>query len=336
MRVLYIDNRAYGHNIDLHIDFISYLSKKKYMDIIPYGKYMNKYLPESISPNMGNVKAQLDSIVKKKKPDLILTYNCNGSSYEIGADNVQRYRWVEDFIKNIDLPKFHVTTDYCRSGFRQDQADWFSYMGYSASLFRHKVSLNLPIEVDKYWLPFSVDEKLYKKHSIKDISKKSSNVGFIGASYNSSRDLYRNRIAAIKFLTKKSFIEQPKMVNRHKFLRQILLREEYVKFLTKNLFGLTCGGTCNYMTAKYFQIPAANSMLVCTDTVGLEIFPKETYISYSSDKDSLANMLSKVKYYLKNKKEAEFKIKILNNYVLKEHSHKKRANGLLKLFKEYV
>ena len=126
------------------------------------------------------------------------------------------------------------------------------------------------------------------------------------------------------------------MLNRKKFSREILLREKYVKFLTKNLFGLTCGGTCNYITAKYFQIPAANSMLICTDTVGLEMFPKDTYITYDPSKESLSRMYSSIKYYLKNKKEAEYKISVLNNYVLREHSHKRRASGLLRLFKEYV
>ena len=41
---------------------------------------------------------------------------------------------------------------------------------------------------------------------------------------------------------------------------------DYIKFLTNNLFNLTCGGNCNYFTAKHFQIPAAYSMLVCADT----------------------------------------------------------------------
>ena len=36
------------------------------------------------------------------------------------------------------------------------------------------------------------------------------------------------------------------------------------------------------------------------------------------------------------KKELEFKINILKNYVLKEHSHKRRAKGLVKLFEKYL
>jgi hypothetical protein len=209
-------------------------------------------------------------------------------------------------------------------------------MGYSASLFRHKASLAHPISVDSYWFPFSVDGSLYEKNVLKDISSKKVTVGFIGASFNSSKDLYQNRIAAMKYLGKKNFLTQPRMINRKKFNREILTGEKYIKFLTNNMFNLTCGGTCKYMTAKYFQIPASESLLICSDTIGLELFPENTYIKYDTSKESLDNMFSQIKYYLKNKKELEFKIKILKNYVLKEHSHKRRAKGLVKLFERYL
>lgn len=101
MKILYIDNRQYGHNADLHIDFIAHIDNNTSHKIYGYGKYLNKHLKRTTIPNMENVTNQLNKIVKTFKPDAILTYNCNGSSYEIGHDNVQRYRWVENFLKSI-------------------------------------------------------------------------------------------------------------------------------------------------------------------------------------------------------------------------------------------
>ena len=127
-------------------------------------------------------------------------------------------------------------------------------MGYSASLFRHKASLAHPIGVDSYWLPFSVDGSLYEKNVLKDISSKKVTVGFIGASFNSSKDLYQNRIAAMKYLGKKNFLTQPRMINRKKFNREVLTGERYIKFLTNNsdLFGVL---TCSLCLAHCISTP---------------------------------------------------------------------------------
>ena len=333
MRILYIDNRKYGHNADLHIDFISYMSKKKYHRVIGLGKYLHKYLPEAILPNHRMISAHLDQVMAKYKPDLILTYNCNGSSYEIGQDNINLYRWISKYLSKVQIPKFHVTTDYCRSGFRQSQADWFSEIGYSASFFRHKVALDHPIGVDKYWLPFSIDKKLYLKNINKDVTSKSNNVGFLGAAHNSSQKLYENRISAIDGLMKRDMLEITNVLDK-KFTRKMLFGDNYVKFWTKNLFGLTCGGTCNFMTAKYFQIPAAYSMLVCTDTNGIELLPKDTYITYSKGK--IKKLISDLDYHIKNKDITRDKIDTLHNYVVKSHDHHTRILEMTEVFKKYV
>ena len=275
MRVLYIDNRRYGHNADLHIDFISFLHKKKYDTIIPYGDNLGRYFNNAIRINHKNVSKQLNNILVKHKPHYILTYNCNGSSYEVGLDNISLYKWVSAALSKVDIPKFHITTDYCRPGFREDQAKWFEYVGYSAGIFRHKESLKYPLGIDKVWLPFSVDANLYKKYALKDINKKQENVGFIGTA---AGELYANRMSAINFLEKKKMLKITKILNKKKFKRQMLFGSKYIKFISNSMFGLTCGGTCDYFTAKYLQIPAAYSMLVCSNTNGLEMFPKDTYI----------------------------------------------------------
>lgn len=335
IKILYIDERNYGHNQDLHVDFIKYIDEHKYARVIAYGEFMSKYLKIAIKPNKRNIKLQLNQIEKEYRPDVVLTYNCNGSSYECGLNNVARYKWVEDYLKETKLPKFHITTDYCRSGFRQEEADWFYNVGYSAAIFRHKISLQHPIKVPAYWLPFSVDRKLYEKNSIKKINMKDFKVGFLGAAHNSARSLYKNRIAAIDFFKDLGVLKISKVVNSKKFERQILTGESYVKFWTRNAFGLTCGGTCNYFTAKYFQIPASRSLLVCTETNGLDLFPEDTYLTYNSNKESLESLYEQMKSLYKDKKELEYRINKLNSLVISEHNHDQRAKQLLEIMKRH-
>ena len=333
MKILYIDNRRYGHNADLHIDFISYMHKKKYHRVIGFGKFLHLYLPESIIPNMERPGTHLLRILSKYKPDLILTYNCNGSSYEIGHDNINHYKWISNTLSKVNIPKFHITTDYCRSGFRQEQADWFADIGYSASIFRHRIALEHECSVDKHWLPFSVDKKLYEKSINKKIKEKLEVVGFLGAAHNSSKKLYRKRISAINYLLKRNMMRTSKVLD-DKFTRRILTGESYVKFFTKNLFNLTCGGTCNFITAKYFQIPASYSMLICSDTDGLDIFPKDCYIKF--DRSNLNKMMEDINFHIKNKDITLEKINKMHNFVINNHSHHNRILEMTEIFKRYV
>jgi hypothetical protein len=333
LKILYIDNKLYSHNKDIHVNFFSYINEKGLHQIIPYGKYLNKCFDKAIMPGK-NPNKELKSLVEKTKPDCIITYNSNGSSYEVKMDNVHYYEWCQDFLGNTNVPKFHFTTDYCRSGFKQEQADWFKNLNYAAAFFRHKVSLQHPIQVPAFWIPFSVNKELYEKNSISDLNLKEIKVGFIGAAHNSSKELYSNRIAAIDLLLKNKKLNLTKVIDEKKFERLTLQGSEYVKFLTKNLFNLTCGGTCQFMTAKYFQIPAARSFLICTPTVGLEDFPENTYILYT--KDNVNELIHQINYYEKNLKEAKFKIETLNKHVIENHSHLRRIDEMTKIIKNII
>jgi len=345
MKVLYIDNRQYGHNSDIHIEFIKFLNSTSHFDIIPVGNYLNPYLPNSIRlptrkggrykdiVDERGAKRKIDHALLKHNPDVILTYNCNGSGYEVGLDNIGLYSWASNIFPKIDVPKIHITTDYCRSGFRKDQADWFSDMKYSLALFRHKESLKHPIGISSNWLPFSINKGLYVRNLDKKLVNKNKKVGFIGAAHNSSMALYAKRISAIDFLRKKNMLKITKVLDK-RWTRKMLFGADYVKFLTSNMFNLTCGGTCNFFTAKYIQIPASYSMLVCSDTNGLDMFPRDTYIKFS--KDNLDKMYKEISYFQRHPGEAADRIAVLNNYVLREHNHSRRASQLARMIRNAI
>jgi len=333
MRLLYIDLRKYGHNSDIHINFIRHLEKRRYFNIYGYGEHMHNYFEKSSIPNKKNPKKDLGNILKKFRPHYILSYNCNGSSYEMGFDNVAHFSWITEALSKIDIPKFHITTDYCRSGFRAEQAQWFSDINCTEALFRHKVALRHPIDVNASWFPFSLDKGLYKRNNLLKVEKKNPIVGFVGTAHNSSRTLYKNRIAAFDYLMNEKMLKTTDIVNPRKKRRRMLFGSKYVRFWTKNLFGLTCGGTCKFMVAKYFQIPAAYSMLICTQTSGLEIFPKDTYILY--ERKNMEKLKADIFYHIRDVKTTKHKIKTLHNYVIENHDHDTRARELIRIMKRY-
>ena len=164
--ILYIESRNPGHNSELHFDFIRYMHNKNFCKIFLFSnRKLTLNAPKSESFYAGHdIYNQIQRIITRNKIDFIMTYNKNGSNYGV-KDNVSLYRWVQDAISKTNIPKVHVTTDYCRDGFVSDQAQWFSDLGYSAAIFRHKVSLKYPCPIKNFYLPFSVDKGLYAKYS---------------------------------------------------------------------------------------------------------------------------------------------------------------------------
>lgn len=320
MKMLYIDNRRYIHNAELHIDFISSLEKYGHIKIIGYGKHLKRRLKNTITPTEEPNK-QLQKILTAHKPSFILTYNS-------GGNNVHQYDWVSDFLKTASVPKFHITTDYLRSGMNQEQVDWFSDHGYTGSIFRHKSSVSMPCSVRSHHLPFSVDTVFYNQFSQKQIRAKREMVGFLGTSTIAPK-LYFKRIEAMNKLREEGLLYESKFLEKQN-RSQMFFGSAYVSFLTKNLFGLTCPGSCNFFTAKHFQIPAAYSMLVCTDVTGLEDFPLDTYIKY--DVSNLEKLKEDIIFHIENKKITREKIDALHKYIVKNHSNKIRC----KQFKEII
>lgn len=332
--VLYIETEPPTHNSELHTDFLKSMCTDGLIDIVAIGpQFLKKIFPKYIYLNKRlDIYKQLDRAALRVGADAVLTYNKNGSWYGV-KDNIALYSWAQDAISRLSLPKFHITTDYCRDGFHQDQSEWFCQLGYSAAIFRHKVSLEYDCSVDKYWLPFSVDRRRYSGLARRAHSSRCPKVSFAGTAFQFP-DLYRKRIAAIKALDSAGVLATPRVVDRDSGRLQMITGSGYQKFLSRYKFGLTCGGTCNFMTAKYFQIPASGSILVCSDTHGLELFPEDLYLVF--DEKNIDDLISKVSFYNKNKKYAEEVASKLTGFVLKNHNNKIRGQQLLGIIKNYI
>ena len=316
MKILYLDDKKHGYNSNIHLDFFSWIQRRH--EVIGVGTHLEGKIKNSYSPSQKNIVKQIKGVINRESPDCVITYNA-------GSNNAFRLKWLNDVLPQINLPKFHISTDYCRRGFEPNQARWLERMGFSASLFRHKISLQHPLAVDKYWFPFSINAKEYQNNISKNISKKANKVGFVGA-YKTSRGLYRKRIAALEFLQKNKLMNESK---------QRITGTDFIKFWSKNMFGLTCGGTCDYFVAKHIQIPAAYSMLICDGTApGIETFPKDTYITYNAN--NIEELRGKVLYHIDNPEITKEKINMLHEHVLRNHSHSHREKELIKIIKRYL
>jgi hypothetical protein len=218
-----------------------------------------------------------------------------------------------------------------KGGFEEKQADWFKYVGYKAAIFRTKDSLRHPLGIEKFLLPFSVDASLYSRNAVKKIEKKNPMVGFIGTSFKYP-GTYPGRRAAIEGLRGSGLLNETKYLKSQN-RNQMMFGPHYVKFLTSNLFNLTCGGHNRIPSqrpwcfgAKHFQIPAAHSMLVCTDAVGLEDFPEDCYIKY--DVDNIEKLIEDVRFHISNKDITNEKIRTLYRHVITNHNHRVRGEQL--------
>jgi hypothetical protein len=315
VKVLYIDNYKYTYNKRIHCDSI--LELGKICNLVTVGNYIggkNNYKIEEIY--------DIINIISKEKPDCILTYNP-------GEGNCRRLSNLCNILNCISIPKFHISTDYGRFKMEKAEFDWFDKNGYTAAFFRHKKSMTYPCTIPKYNLPFSVDHLQWGKY--RNVQKKDT-IGFVGAFNNNEKveKLYQKRISASNF-----FSDNKIMNNVSKDTVKKLYGEDYCKFISSNAFGLTCGGTCNFLVAKHFEIPASGGILICDgEAEGLEEFPPNSYIKYGGE--NMVEILSIIKNFNENKYVRRMFAEKLENYIYERCKHIDRAKYLLECISNHI
>ena len=113
-----------------------------------------------------------------------------------------------------------------------------------------------------------------------------------------------------------------------------VILDQYVRALSRYKFGLTCGGTTDFFVAKYLEIPASGSILVCTETDGFDSIRKYVkHIVYDPN-----NMSDFLKRYsdLSNDPKNQKELEESRNYIFVKHCHDKRVRQFYKLVLENI
>jgi hypothetical protein len=306
--MLFINNHDfYDYNSNIHLGFV--VSLNKYFNIIEIGNSSGLFKKSILEFS----ERSLRKACRRFKPKVLLTYNSNGSSK--GKENYNRFAFIKNVYKDLNVIKAHITTDHCREGDVFLQRKWFEELGIDIAFFRHKNFKQHPVISDSYWLPFSVDESLFRRNSF-SFDEKKNKVVFLGTTKGS---VYKKRRKAISFLRNKGNIDDYKNLK--------IMGKDYVKTLSQYNFGLACGGTCNFFTAKYLEILAAGTFLYCSDTDGLEIIPDEYYIKY--DSENMAVSYSRIKNLRLNLKHLKNTTDSAKEFVFRNHSNEVRGEFLL-------
>ena len=313
IKLLFINKSSfYKHSSAIHVGFISWLQNK--YNVIEYGRKSGFFKQHVSHRGFG----QYRNFFLSYKPDVILTYNSNGS--RLYKKNKDRLSWAKNIIEYSSFLKIHITTDHCQRGDDPEQTSWFKEFGIDVALFRHKSFERHPVGIESHWFPFSIDRESYLDDNFKFFNK-SKKIGFIGAL---NKDLYVDRNIAFKFLDSNNLIN---------YSKKRRIGKDYFSFLQSNIANLTCGGTCRYFTAKYIEILASGALLICSDTDGLSTIPSDFYLKYDPQ-----NMDGFVDKYLQkiNSKGFQKTLRISREYALVKHSHKKRFKQLDKIIKSRI
>lgn len=309
LKVIFFNNyKFHKYNSCIHIDFIKKLESK--FDIVEYGLRSKKF--KNTLP-FGSL-SEFKRLFRDFEPNLFLSYNSNGSNP--GKRNHERYAWMEGIYKLYDIPKFHFTVDFCRDGFTQEETSWFKKMGIQNAIFRHKNYLKTDLNVKSFWVPFSVDREMFERNYI-PFEKKKDGIGFVGSL---NHEVYKKRKAAVDYLSEAGLISRPN--------KKVIL-DQYVRALSNFKFGLTCGGTTDFFVAKYLEIPASGSILVCTETDGFDSIRKYVkHIVY--DPNNMGGFLEEYLDLSKDPKNKKY-LAESRNYILVKHCHEKRVRQFYKL-----
>jgi spore maturation protein CgeB len=315
--ILFIYKYDHAYNIDfwLHENFMHACNQVKRVNAFVYGPRMHEN-PSNKCPLHFSRTHTMQTLQDVFKPDLII---CNTKSrmfayYDPHGEIVKADNCIlpKDF-KDSKIPKIMLEEDY---HYEKDD-DWYSEMGFSLILQRHKSQSIREQKVKMRWLPFSVDTTSFTPFTDKDRINK---VAFAG----SMSRAYLDRIDACNQLTAHSLIDV--------YGAREKSGDNYVKCLKEYTVHLNGASNYDITAAKVFEITASGSVLFTNQFSGLEeLFSKDSYVLWNKD-----NIIEKANELLNDKDKI---ISISENgykETLKKHNHSIRTQEMIKIIEENI
>lgn len=215
-----------------------------------------------------------------------------GEDHDIGADELGDFvrersvdlaivnmkkrvaSWLPaDAIADLPCPKAIVEVDYCYEKGKGDS--YYLEAKFDRVFFRGMVDYLESDLPGRAWLPFSVHPGWLCHPEDGD----RFGVGFAGTV--NPPDHYHMRRWALQALDR--MVSQPS---------RKVTGEEYMRWWTQFVIGLTCSSKANYDNAKHVIIPAAGALLLTDGARGTaELLPSECWLRYTLDADALRGMV---------------------------------------------
>lgn len=223
--------------------------------------------------------------------------------------------WLPDGINTFDCVKVMLEEDY-----HYEKSDiWYSQFGFDLILQRHYANYVKQKKlgaVNTGWLPFSVNEEVFKPNSeLQRINK----IAFAG-NFNST--IYPHRYVCKEELKKENLL--------HDYAARAK-ENLYIECLQKYVSHLSCSSIYNVTPAKMFEIMASGSLLFTneSDAYGLDkLFPKNCYVTYKED---YSDLVEKAQGILRSRIVTTGMAELGRKTVLEKHTDKVRIVELLNI-----
>lgn len=312
LRILYLyqDDERYRYDyylreLPLEIPYIELGSS-----VFLYGLNAHKMYPNH-TPILYDENIPLSEIVRVLNIDVILIaqksrmfVNYHPPKYYPTHENKT---WLNGLDK-ITIPKIVIEEDY------HHEADdtWYQENGIDLILQRHYSQVERQQKIKMDWLPFSVDENIFKLQDRDGI--RINKIALVGSD---TGDAYKLRRETGQILKKLNLIDI--FTNREK------VYEKYIECLRSYVGHLSCGSSFDICPAKSFEIMACGSALLTNKYSGIEkLFPEDSYYLYEEN-----NVAEMARILLENKK---LRKHIVDNALLcikERHTNKIRARELV-------
>jgi hypothetical protein len=237
------------------------------------------------------------------KPDIIMTYGLRYSLEFEGLDEIK------------DIPKVHVIIDFFPAkgeykGSWDRSVNLFKKNNYDMYFTRYAGQIDYlhdaGISGDKYWLPFSVDTKLYYKRNIEKEYD-------IFTSSNDRKDIYPNRS-----------IIKAKLKSEFKIMNGKVYHEQYINCINKSKIAIISTNSFHSANMKFTEFTSCGTFVLSDrpeDFDELGFVDGKHMVLYEGHDD----LIDKARYFLKNDKEREEIARNGMGFVRKNHSNKMRA-----------
>jgi len=271
----------------------------KHAEVIYYGKGYKNYDPDLTAPQ---ILSQYNNV------DLVMTYGL-------------RYSLVFEDIDKLNTKTTHIIIDLFpphpagyKGGMKKykpflekNKYDFVFYRQRCQSEYLKEIGYNSPA----YWLPFSVDTKIYRKMNIPKIHD-------VLTSASTRVDVYPNR-KKVNSLVKEMGL---------KAVTGRVVHQKYIKAINQSKICIISTNVFNSPNMKFTEFMSCGTFVLSdkpSDMKYLGFKDGEHFIIYKNLKD----LREKIRYYLKNEKEREGIAKNGMKFVRKSHNNDVRIENML-------